>query len=272
MYLLFDVGATKTRLVLSKDGKSFDEPKIISTSQDFQEGIVDLKKAAFELAGYTKIEAAAGGVAGTFNKDKTKLVHATNLPDWAGQELKKELERALNAPVFLENDTALVGLGEAIFGAGKEHDIVVYITISTGVNGVRVVDQKIDKSVASFEIGNQIINYKANLTLENAVSGSAMEKRFGKKPYEITDPKVWDEEARLLAYGLNNTILHWSPEVVVLGGSMMKEVGIPLEQIKFHLKNILKIYPRHPAIKKAALGEFGGLWGALAFLKQKGKI
>ncbi|MFV1917705.1 MAG: ROK family protein, partial [Patescibacteria group bacterium] len=104
--------------------------------------------------------------------------------------------------------------------------------------------------------------------LEAHISGAAVEKRYGKKPYEITDDKFWDELARLLAFGLNNTIVHWSPDVVVLGGSMMKKIGIPIDRVKFHLKKILKIFPELPEIKKAELGDLGGLHGALYYLKQ----
>jgi len=33
----------------------------------------------------------------------------------------------------------------------------------------------------------------------------------------------------------------------------------------------LKIFPKLPLIKKAELGDFGGLYGALAFLKDTGQ-
>ncbi len=100
------------------------------------------------------------------------------------------------------------------------------------------------------------------------ISGKALQEKTGKHPREITDQKVWDEFAKILAFGLNNIIVEWSPNVVVLGGSMITgDPAIPLFKVEMHLKEILKIFPELPAIKKAELGDFGGLYGGLAYLR-----
>lgn len=159
----------------------------------------------------------------------------------------------------------------------KGYGIVVYITVSTGVGGVRIIDNYIDKRAYGFEPGHQIIDIDNTVCpecksgeLEDLVSGTAMTYRFGVKAYEIKDQNLWDEELpRLLAYGLHNTILHWSPDVVVLGGSMIVgDPAINVEQTNEHLRNISKIFPELPAVKKAELGDFGGIHGALAFVRQ----
>jgi len=258
------------RFVVSKDGNTFGEPKIVDTPKDFLEGISLFKKTASELAGGEEIIAVAGGVR-ALDSAKEKLRNQPHFPMWVDEPFKQELQNAIGAAVYLENDAAMVGLGEAVFGSGKEYRIVAYITISTGVGGVRIVDRKIDPSSQGFEPGNQIINFD-NTTkyLEACISGSALEKRLGKKAYEITDPAVWEKEAELLAYGLNNVSVFWSPDVIVLGGSMiLGDPAIPLDRVEYHLKNVLKILPEPPKLKKAALGDIGGLYGALAFLKQK---
>jgi hypothetical protein len=54
----------------------------------------------------------------------------------------------------------------------------------------------------------------------------------------------------------------------VLGGGMMQSSEISVEILKSNLKKILKIFTTHPEIKKAELGDLGGLHGALAYLKQ----
>ncbi len=65
----------------------------------------------------------------------------------------------------------------------------------------------------------------------------------------------------------------WSPDVIVLGGSMITgDPSIPLDITEAHLKEILKIYPELPAIKKAELGDSGGLHGALEYIKLKAPI
>jgi predicted NBD/HSP70 family sugar kinase len=82
------------------------------------------------------------------------------------------------------------------------------------------------------------------------------------------DHPLWEESARILAYGLHNTILHWSPERVALGGSMMNEIGIPLARVRFHLEAIRNKFPRIPDMVHGELKDQGGLWGALARLQQ----
>jgi predicted NBD/HSP70 family sugar kinase len=278
MYILFDIGGTKMRLAFSKDAETFGEPRIVETPKDFKEGIASFVTIAKELASGEKIEGVAGGIAGPLNNEKSMLVNSPNISAWINKPLKTELEKALAAPVSIENDASLVGLGEATHGAGKGRRIVAYITVSTGVGGARIVNGKIDESSMGFEPGHQIINFDndANICpgcnkqghLEGYVSGNALEQQYGKKPYEIEDEKIWDETAKILAIGLNNTIMHWSPDIVLLGGSMItKEPGISVKKVHYYLKDILRIFPNPPLIEKAALQDIGGLYGALALLK-----
>lgn len=265
------------RLAVSKDGEGFNDPIIVKTPQDFNEGMSLFEKTARGLLGGEKIKAAAGGIAGPLDFEKTKLVNSPNLPGWAGKPLKENLRTLFDAPVYLENDAAIVGLGEVVAGAGKGARIAAYLTVSTGIGGARFIDDKIDRSAFGFEPGHQIIDLTEELCptcglsghLEGHVSGAALEKRFGKKPYEITDSAIWEEMAQWLAYGLNNTIVHWSPEIVVLGGSMItKEPGISIDRVRFYLEKTLLIFPERPRLVKAFLGDVGGLHGALVLLKQ----
>lgn len=265
------------RLAVSQGGKNFGEPKIVDTPQDFNEGMSLFEKAAQELSGGEKVKAMAGGIAGPLDREKSKLVNSPNLSGWVNKPLKGTLQKLVGSPVYIENDTAIVGLGEAVVGAGKGASIVAYITVSTGIGGVRVVDGKIDRNIFGFEPGHQIIDPTGALCpicgssghLEGHVSGAALENRYHKKPYDIVNSKIWEEEAKWLAYGLNNTIVHWSPAVVVLGGSMIvKEPGISIDRVCFHLGKTLSIFPEHPKLVKAELGDVGGLHGALIFLKQ----
>ena len=91
------------------------------------------------------------------------------------------------------------------------------------------------------------------------------------KPYEIPqDDDVWDELAGYLAIGLKNTIMYWSPDVIVLGGSMI--VGDPrifLDDIVRHTKEVLGDQMACPDIVDATLKDEGGLYGAMALLAQK---
>ena len=285
MYLLFDIGATKMRLAMS-DGDRLGKTQIVSTPHNFEEGLHAIQAIASSFMSRKKTRkftAVGGGVGGPLDAKKSMLVSSPNLPSWNGKPLKEELKKMFGVPVVLENDTAVVGLGEATFGAGKWRNIVAYVTVSTGVGGVRVVKGKIDANAMGFEPGHQIIAARAGSEsdcavcgsqgcLEGFISGRALALRFGAKPEDISDENVWREAAKLLAVGLHNTILHWSPEIVVLGGSVMQE-KIPFDEVILSLKSRMKIFPKLPEVRKATLADFGGLWGAIVLLRQKtGKI
>jgi len=274
MFLVFDIGGTNMRLAVSRDGKNIAEPKILKTPKDFDEGMLLFKKTALDLSGGEKIKAAAGGIAGPLDGKKERLTNSPNLPGWINKPLKENVEQFIDAPAHIENDAAVAGLGESLVGAGKGYAIVAYITVSTGVGGARIVDGKIDRNAMGFEPGHQIIEINGPLCptcgihghLEGYISGSALINKYGKKPQDIMDSKVWDEIAYYLALGVHNSLLHWSPDVIVLGGSMMKNIS--LEKVKENLDKILTIFPKAPLIKHAELGDKGGLYGALTIAKQ----
>jgi predicted NBD/HSP70 family sugar kinase len=260
MYIVADIGGTKTRIAGGRGLEKFDEPVILETPQEYEEALARISGTMQQVSGTEPIERIIAG------KPSSK-----NLPKWKGKDFAGDLEKILHVPVHLENDTALVGLGEAVFGAGKGAGIVVYITVSTGVNGARIVDGAIERSKEGFEIGGQYLSMEPMQTLEELVSGSAIFATFGKHPKELgKDSPIWEELARKLAFGVHNTILHWSPERVVLGGSMFNEIGIPVERVSAHVADIMKKFSELPEIVHSQLGDVGGLYGGLARLKQLG--
>lgn len=274
MFLVFDIGGTNMRIATSLDGKTLSATKVVPTPPDFNQGIQTLKLAADELAQGGKIAAIAGGLAGPLDEDKTMLVKSPHLGDWVGKNFKQELSKVFNAPVSLENDADLAALGEACFGAGVNHQIVAYLTISTGVGGGRVVNQKIDENALGFEPGHQIIvpdgspcNCGGKGHLESYVSGSGLQRIYQKKGEEITDPKIWDEAAKYLAIGLNNVTVFWSPDIIILGGSVMNSIS--LDAVRRYLKEVLTIFPQAPEIQLAKLGDPAGLHGALKQTKDR---
>jgi fructokinase len=181
-------------------------------------------------------------------------------------------------PIYLENDAAVAGLGEAVFGAGKGLEIVAYHTVSTGVGGVKIENGEIDHASAGFEPGHQILDIDRTVlgddiepTLENLVSGTAIELRFGVKPYEIPQSDIlWEELAEYLAQGLRNTVLYWSPDAIVLGGSMV--IGDPkimVDAVRKYTVQSLDSFVPCPLIAEAKLGDEAGLYGGMALLSKK---
>ncbi len=266
MYILADIGGTKIRVAGSVDLESFGEPVILDTPKEYDDALTVLTSAMTQIAGPLPITKVAIGIRGNISRARDSMIDTGPLHSWSGRSLSSDLKKALNCEsVILENDSAMVGLGEAIFGAGKNAPIVVYMTVSTGIGGVRIVDGNIDRFHQGFEPGGQYLSMTPQLTLEDIASGEAVSKRFGMHPKEIgKDNPVWEELAEKFAYGLHNTILHWSPERIVLGGSMLNEIGIPVERIAHHVQLLMKKFPKIPNIVHSSLGDLGGLWGALA--------
>lgn len=275
MYILADIGGTKTRVAGSFDLASLGEPIILDTPEKYGEGLKMLTDAALKASNGVAIKGMVAGIKSVVSKDKRMPLTAPQMMflDWKGKSLAEDLEKILHAPVLLENDTALVGLGEAVFGAGINNSIVAYVTVSTGVNGVRIVDGRIDRSRDGFEIGGQYLSMSPMHTLENLVSGTAITERFGMHPKDLgKDNAIWEEVAKTLAVGIHNTILHWSPDCIVLGGSMMNEIGIPVDRISFHTKSIMQKFPDVPPILHSSLKDVGGLWGGMAYLKAQAEV
>jgi predicted NBD/HSP70 family sugar kinase len=277
-YVLFDIGGTKTRVALSEDLKTLGKSTSYKTPHDFKEGIAKLAETAASLAGGEPLRAACGGIRGILNDDRTGIIYDSVLGDWIDQPIASALKKKLKAEVTLENDAALAGLGEAHFGAGEGFEIIAYHTISTGVGGVKIEAGRIDDRRNGFEPGHQVLDIDQTIlgegiepTLENLVSGTAVEERMGVKPYEIPQSDaVWDQLALYLAHGLRNTILYWSPDAIVLGGSMIVgDPRIPLDAIIRHTNEVLGEAIECPLIVDARLGDNGGLYGAMALLSEQ---
>jgi predicted NBD/HSP70 family sugar kinase len=272
-YLVFDIGGTKMRIAATDDLLTLSAVEKCPTPATPEEAVERIIAAAQKL-GVEKPVAIAGGIRGILNEGKTGLIYDGVLTKWKDFDITAALDRTFKqVPIYLENDTAMAGLGEAAFGAGQGIDIMVYHTVSTGVGGVKISHGAIDESSIGFEPGHQILDIDRtvlgpdiNPTLENLVSGSAVENRMGMKAFDIPQSDVlWDELAGYLAQGMRNTILYWSPEMIVLGGSMMVgDPRIPLDAVRKATVLTLENFVPCPFITTATLGDSAGLYGCLA--------
>lgn len=269
MKILADIGGTKTRIAGTNDLLGFSVPVIYDTPQIYSDGVAAFIKNAKEIAGTEIIDGVQIGIRGKITKERGSMTD-TVLHDWSEKPLAHDIATTLQAQVELENDCAQVALGEAYFGAGKGVSILAYISVSTGVNGCRIVDGHVDRAVQGFEIGGQYLNIDPTITFEDMISGTAVQNQFKMHPKDLgKDNPLWIELAELCAYGVHNTILHWSPERVVMGGSMMNEIGISVPLVSENVKKMLKKFPVAPEIVHSSLGDLGGLWGALVLLRQR---
>lgn len=276
MYLLLDIGGTNTRIGLSFDRENLSRVKIFPTPKKY-EGALEIISGYLESVKPTSDKrVVCAGLPGVFDRNKTKLLTAPNLSGWVGKPIRDDLSKIITTDeVFLENDADLAGLGEAVFGAGRGYKIVAFITIGTGVGGVRIVDGQIDKSVWGFEPGHQIFEISENRGLfykewEEMISGKAIERQYAKAPEKIDDVDFWRKVEKYIAAGVNNAVVFWSPDIVILGGGLMKSQKISVKGIRSKLDEILEVFPQKPEIVKGKLGDRAGLLGSLYYIKQKG--
>lgn len=69
------------------------------------------------------------------------IVSATDiLPGWRGQRIYDAFAKVTDLPVHMVGDVGAHGLGEAGYGAGRGHGIVLSIGVGTGIGGAIVVD------------------------------------------------------------------------------------------------------------------------------------
>ena len=153
-YVLFDIGGTKSRMAVTDDLKTFIRTETFTTPNDPTKFVTKIAEFSSLSMKDGPLEGIVGGIRGVLNEVKTGLEHDAILSSWIDFNICEELEKILKAPVILENDTALAGLGETLFGAGQGVDLVAYHTISTGVGGVKITNGHIDITSAGFEPGH----------------------------------------------------------------------------------------------------------------------
>jgi glucokinase len=134
-----DVGGTKIAAgVVDDDGKIVartqrDTPA--DSSDRTAEAIID---AAAELIGQHEVEAVGIGAAGFVSSDRSTVLFAPNLA-WRDEPLGARVGEALKVPVVVENDANAAAWGEFAFGAARDVQDMVCITVGTGIGGGVVI-------------------------------------------------------------------------------------------------------------------------------------
>lgn len=268
MYLLIDIGATNTRVGISENLSKLGKYNILPSSSDYNLELHNIKKSAQLLSKGKKFKAVAVGLAGSMD-DKKTVLRISGLRDYAYKPVKKDFESAFKTKVLLENDAALAGLGEAVFGAGKEFKSLAYLTFSTGVGGVKIDDKRISSNIFGFEPKHLIIaSNKGLLKWGETVEGRSLQKKYKKLPEQITDKKTWQDIEAWMCIGIHNAAVMWSPEAIIIGGAIAHNSNISIQRIRDFVKETLNYVPKQPEIIKSKLGQLNGLYGALALLKK----
>jgi len=227
------------------------------------------------------------GVPGRVDYVDGRLEYAPNLPEaWIDDLTTSRLSQRFEAPVFLANDADLATVGEAYFGAGRPHDDVVYVTISTGIGAGAVFDGRVFRGTRSLaEVGHTIIAIEKLLagepaTAEELGSGTALGREASVVGLagggaevvalaEAGDPAanaVWDRTIRAAGIAIVNLAHILGPDAIVIGGGM----GLNGDLVHQPVRALLAEHgPRNPSrpieVVAAQLGDDAGLVGGAAW-------
>ena len=213
------------------------------------------------------------------------------LPTWKGCNPVNDLGRAFNVTVALENDGDAAALGEAAWGAGRGKGRLIYVTVGTGIGGGIILDGQLYRGVdrAHPEVGHHVIDasgppctcgfrgcwealatgpamaawYKTNANANNATASDLTAKEIFHlaRQGDTLAQRAVDRETYYLALGLANLIGLFVPEMIVLGGSVMKSIAI--EDLRKVIAQGCRFVPwQKTDLAPASLGEDANLIGA----------
>ncbi len=159
-----DLGATQIRAALADGaGSVLRRTRCLTLGQEGVEPVMGrIKGAIYEVMGSTDRQQVQGiGIVALGLSDPWKgiIVDAPNLSGWRNIPLKALLEEEFGLPVFVGNDANLAALAEQRFGAGQGVSNLIYITVSTGIGGGIIVDNRLLLGAQGMagEVGHQTI-------------------------------------------------------------------------------------------------------------------
>jgi len=164
-----DLGGTNVRAALGDDrGNVLARVEEKTERRKGPEGIVkQLVRMVLTVTselGLERIEGVGVASAGTLDPERKIIKVFANLP-FNEIPIVDPLERELKVPVKLLNDCSTAVVGEKTFGAGRDFENLVYITISTGIGGGVYVDGHLlfGKDGNAHEVGHMTIDMEGRL-------------------------------------------------------------------------------------------------------------
>lgn len=137
-----DIGGTKIAGgVVDQDGRIIEKLRVDTPvdTRALADAVVDM---AHHLSARHDVTAVGVAAAGFIDRDRATVIHAPNIA-WRNEPLKATLEGRIDVPVTIENDANAAGWAEFRFGAGRDVDNMVMLTMGTGVGGAVVLDGKL---------------------------------------------------------------------------------------------------------------------------------
>lgn len=224
-------------------------------------------------------------------------------------DLNEWVRQAWQVPFFMDNDARLATVGEWKCGAAKGYDSVVMMTIGTGIGTGVIMEGNIVRGIhyqAGSLGGHFVIDYKGrmcscgNRGCVEAMASSfflpriieesnylpesfKLQARMGKMDFKevFTLAKEGSAEARMLceecmdvwSAAIISYIHAYDPQVVVLGGGIMKSHEIIIPYLKDRINRLAWCPTEKVELVTSGLGDKAALLGLeYCLLNEKNKL
>jgi glucokinase len=221
--------------------------------------------------------------------------NAPNFKYWRNVEVKTNLENGLDIPVFVDNDANAMAYGEFLYGAGKDHDDLICITLGTGIGGGIIIHGEMFRGsrYAGAELGHMSIHYdgkkcrcggigcwelyaSATAMIDNYLSMNPSAKSISPreifKQYERGNEiavQVVRDEVRFIGAGLASLVNIFNPERIIIGGGLSEAGQWFIDEIvKATEGRAVEDSFKSVEIVAAKLGNKAGWLGAAALARQ----
>ncbi len=311
-----DIGGTNIKyIILDNSGIQIDH---FSNKAEFKMGgkhvlknVIEGAKLLIKKNKNIKIEGIGVGSPGLISKDGKVITGASNLKDWAGIDIKGNINKHIKLPLFIDNDVTLVALGEAYFGAGKKYNRVICLALGTGLGGGIVLNKHIYRGKYGYagEFGHVVINPRGPLCscgkrgcLERYASASGL-KQLAKKyiqknkqtkilkyagsiknitPIHIYNAfrkndavakKIIEDMSYYTGMGIGMLVNIFDPDIIIIAGGISREGKLLLDLIYKHLyKFTLPFYKNKVNIKLSKFKDKSGVIGTASLVFEELRI
>jgi glucokinase len=271
-----DLGGTQIRAALADgEGRILRRTSCLTLAEEGLEPIIGrIKDAIYEVMGSTDRGHVQGiGVVapGPVDPRKGIIMDAPNLSGWKAVPLKDFMEDEFSLPVYVGNDANSAALAEQRFGGGQGIANLIYITVSTGIGGGIIADNKLLLGAQGFaaEVGHQtieahgprcncgnvgclevlaagpaiarrareLIRDGAETTITDLVGGD-LDKITAKEVNQAAqagDPVaigIFRQAGFYIGIGIVNLLHLFNPSLIVIGGSVAKAGDLLFEPIR----------------------------------------
>lgn len=223
-YLAFDIGGTKSAIILGKRIEGTIEVVRKDCIPTFDgkrkpmETISSLCEIASSFLMETGVSIEATGVScgGPLDEEKGLILSPPNLPGYEEIPIKRILEEYFHCPSFLENDANACALCEWNFGAGQGTKNMIFLTFGTGMGAGLILNGELYRGSSGMagEVGHIRLSnsgsfgYGKEGSFEGFCSGNGMKemaiRMYKRKQEEKSlaeeDRKIEDFTVKNLAY------------------------------------------------------------------------